>query len=356
MKQKGPFAHRAFFAAAAVQGAAGIAVWVLVPGAAYSPVWHAHEMVFGYALAVVAGFLLTKSSGREVAVALAVWVAARLAWSVPGAPELVRAALTLASTGTIAALASRGFLHGVKRGWNAVFPALLSALVLGDLVVQFGVLVPETGVARPALLVAVMLVVLLVVVMGGRITGAALSGLAQRAGGPRIPPTPGLERVLVAAVGGVALALALGAPILLAISAWTGAGALALRLAGWRSGFRHAGSDLQALAVAQLFIAVGLAGLGAGWLAPPWPESAPMHLLTVGGIGIATVTMMLKTHAQRERCPPREWATAAAAVLLSVAAVMRALGHAAPDIAYPMAGLAWTAAMAVCLAGLLRRR
>ena len=49
--------------------------------------WHAHEMVFGYALATVAGFLLTavmnwtklnSASGRALAVVVVVWLLARL--------------------------------------------------------------------------------------------------------------------------------------------------------------------------------------------------------------------------------------------------------------------------------------
>ena len=57
---------RPFFLAGAVWAAVAIPLWLVVyTGAAAVPtllqplVWHAHEMVFGFAAVVVAGFLLT---------------------------------------------------------------------------------------------------------------------------------------------------------------------------------------------------------------------------------------------------------------------------------------------------------
>jgi len=349
-------AHRVFFPAAALHGAVAIGLWALPPEPVMPAAWHVHELVFGYAVAVVAGFLLTKASGLEILAALAVWGLARLAWLVPDTPDVLRAVLTVAATAGIVGLAARGLLRGIKRGQNATFPVLLPALAVCDAASQAGLLLGRHGLARSAAETGLLLVVLLILVMGGRIAGAALSGLAQRAGGARIPPQPRAEPLLAAALGLVAVATALGAPLLLAASTWAAAAVIAYRIAGWRAAMPIAGVDLRALVASQAFIAIGFAGMGAGAWQPPWPATAPLHLVAIGGIGIATVVMMLKTHAQRDRQLLPGGLVAAAALLLAAAAVGRALGYLAPETAYPLAGAAWIAAMSVCLAGMLRHR
>lgn len=352
----GSASHTVFFPLAAAQGAIGIGLWSFLPFGGTGAAWHAHEIVFGYAMAVVAGFLLTRANPQEVAWCLAVWLTARIAWMVPDTPDLVRAASGIASTGTIAVLAGRSFLRGLKRAQNAVFPALLAALVLCEVTAQAGTLLWAPSAARSALLFAVLLIVLLIVVMGGRIVGAALSGLAQRAGRDRIPPQPVLERLLVAAIIGVGVALSTGIPALLAATAWVAAAGIVVRLVGWRAGFGLADPALRSMAVSHGLIALGLAGIGAGLFRPPWPEHAPLHLVTIGGIGIATVTMMLKTQAQRARLPLPAMTITAAVVLLALASIVRALGFGSPDVSYRIAAIAWIAAMALCLVALLRRR
>lgn len=92
---------RPFFAAAALFGVTAIGLWMLeyVFGFNINPpslpptLWHAHEMIFGYTLAVVAGFLLTavgnwtgvqSFTGPALGVTLALWLIARVAIYVPG--------------------------------------------------------------------------------------------------------------------------------------------------------------------------------------------------------------------------------------------------------------------------------
>jgi uncharacterized protein involved in response to NO len=81
---------RPLYLLAGVYAALSIAFWALqyigwLPGA--NVLWHAHEMLFGYAFAVIAGFLLTAvrnwsgrptPAGGALAAIVALWVAARL--------------------------------------------------------------------------------------------------------------------------------------------------------------------------------------------------------------------------------------------------------------------------------------
>ncbi|MDX1795239.1 MAG: NnrS family protein [Hydrogenovibrio sp.] len=89
-------AFRAFFLGGSLFAVSAMAIWWLVyPDSSHlfsgvQPIyWHAHEMVFGYALATVTGFLLTaamnwsgmhSASGVKLAVLFFFWVAARLGY------------------------------------------------------------------------------------------------------------------------------------------------------------------------------------------------------------------------------------------------------------------------------------
>lgn len=348
--------HRIFFAAACLQAVLSIGVWIFARPGGVGADWHAHELVFGYAAAVIAGFLFTKTERSTWLPVLLVWAAARLAWLfVPDAAEW-NAVLTVASTAAIGWVAGRSFLRGVKRSQNVIFPIVLAAIVTCDAAAQLQVLGMAAVVSRPAVLLGVFTVVILIVIMGGRIAGAAFSGLVQRAGGARIAPRLRLEQSMPVLIGAAALSLAADAPPLaLAGFSWMAAGALLIRAWGWLPALRLAGPDLLALAAAQLFIAFGLAGIGAGAFHPPWSHVSPLHLVAIGGIGMSTTTMMLKSMAQRERLPLPSRTIAAVALLMGVAAIFRAGADVLPEIALAVAALAWCAAMLCCLWRLLAR-
>lgn len=112
---------RPFFLAASLFAVLAVALWLATfvagtspPGRDLSPVhWHGHEMVFGYAMAVVAGFLLTAVTnwtgrmtlrGTPLALLLVAWLTARAALGLPvdhgvwiaAAADLLFAALLLA--------------------------------------------------------------------------------------------------------------------------------------------------------------------------------------------------------------------------------------------------------------------
>jgi uncharacterized protein involved in response to NO len=137
---------RPFFLAAGVWALVGIAAWPLVfVGAidiptAFSPVdWHAHEMIFGYIGAVVAGFLMTAIpnwtgrlpvAGSPLAALAALWAAGRLAVlfsALIGRPAA--AVIDVAFLVVFAGLVSREVIAG--RNWhNAKVVALVAGLAL----------------------------------------------------------------------------------------------------------------------------------------------------------------------------------------------------------------------------------
>jgi len=86
---------RPFFLAAGILAVVGMALWpAIFTGAIVAPTefsavdWHAHEMIFGYGAAVIAGFLLTAIpnwtgrlpvAGVPLAALVGLWAAGRIA-------------------------------------------------------------------------------------------------------------------------------------------------------------------------------------------------------------------------------------------------------------------------------------
>lgn len=137
---------RPFFSAAGLFAAISVLLWMAVylfaaPWALAKPTpaaWHGHEMVFGYAMAVVAGFLLTAVGnwtgiaglrGAALAGLVGLWLTARMAWFVPmdSAPTIAAAADLLFALGLIAGVS----LPVVRvRQWQQLGIVLMLCLLL----------------------------------------------------------------------------------------------------------------------------------------------------------------------------------------------------------------------------------
>jgi uncharacterized protein involved in response to NO len=96
-----PFAlgFRPFFLAAGVYAVLMMGLWLgvlqggLKTGDLSPAIWHGHEMLFGFAVAVIAGFLLTAAqnwtgirtpSGPPLAALFLLWLAGRLSFLIQG--------------------------------------------------------------------------------------------------------------------------------------------------------------------------------------------------------------------------------------------------------------------------------
>ena len=340
-------AHALFFPLAIGQGAAGILLWSLagVPPPDHAA-WHAHEMIFGYSLAVLAGFLLTRLGPRLLLALAAAWLAARIGYAVMEVPALLRAALAILPSLGIPLWAAMTFLQGTKRRGNFVFPVLLAVFPLAELLFQAGELGLWPGGTAAGTWLGLGAILMLIAAMGGRVIGAAVSGAAQRAGGARIPPRLWLERAQLLALAGGFLAQAFGLPLPAALLLATGGALFLLRLALLLPGLRHSPADILGLVPGQAWLGLGLLGFGASSLSLlPLSATAVLHLATIGGIGTTTLVMMLRTIAQRDRGAMPALRVPLAAALMGAAAVLRGLGLAAPDIAFPAAAVAWAGAL-----------
>jgi uncharacterized protein involved in response to NO len=371
---------RPFFLLAGLAAALAIPIWLLafagiarLPSAFPPLVWHVHEMVFGFGLATVAGFLFTAVpnwtgrmplQGPGLGGLVGLWVLGRAAVSISASTgEPVAAMLDLSFPVALVAVMGREILVG--RNWrNLPILAALGVLLAADAWVHLGVLgwVPH---AQRGNRLGVAVLLLLISVMGGRlIPSFTRNWLAREAPGGRMPaPFGAVDRV---ALGGAALAL-LGWVVApdAAVSAWTtiAAGVLLLgRLArwqGWRT-WREPLLLVLHLGYAWLgggFLLLGLAGL-TGWLAPV----DAVHGLTVGAIGTMTLAVMTRaTLGHTGRALHAGWGTCTAYALVGLAALLRLAAPLAGDEAFRLlvlAGAAWSAAFGlfvVCYLGPLIR-
>lgn len=307
-----PFArgYRPFFALAGIYGAGFIALWLTVlrgvlPAPAWLDpfLWHGHEMVFGFASAAIAGFLLTASpvwtgvtpvTGRRLAALAGLWLAGRVAMLAAGVlPNAAVAAVDLVFLPALGVALAPALL-GPGRRRHGVFLLVLAALTLANVLAHAQALGRGVVDARAVLRGTVELVALLVVVIGGRITPA----FTRNALGPeaRVRATPRLDVVAPAAVALAALSglVAPLAPLRSAAALVAGAAVLA-RLVGWQGTHARARRDplLWGLHMGQLWLGVGLLAAGVGAVAPGLvPPFVSLHALGAGVIGGTILAVM----------------------------------------------------------------
>ena len=286
--------------------------------ALWMPQWHAHEMLFGFALAVVAGNQLGPATGKRIAVLFGLWLLARVAFlSIP--TGLMSAAANAAFAAALAFQVAPRLLRSAKKWRNQALPAILVALCVAAAVLQVRT--------------AVLLFAALMLFMGGRIIAPAVAGQLQRQGvtlGPRVQPR--IEGALL-----VTMALAFVSPMF-GIAA---GGLAALRMLRWRLWALRGRPDLLCLAAGYAWLAAGLVAFGVR------PETGPMHLITVGALGTLTFNVMALSWLLRaRRDPARQRLIPAGTALLAAATVFRMLEG--PWLA--AAAFCWTLAFAALLA------
>jgi uncharacterized protein involved in response to NO len=263
--------------------------------------WHGHEMLFGYATAVLAGFLLTATpgwsglppvAGGPLAGLVLLWLAGRAAsWFGAGLPAAA-AIVDLAFLPALAFAIAPHLQAAARR--NLVFLPLLGALFLANLAVDLDGTGQLSGIGERALRAALDLFALLIALIGGRVvpsfTANALKATDRATA--QLRPFSWLDRLALAAL--VAMLLA-GLAMLPRVS---GALALAaamlngLRMWGWR-GHRTLGQPLLwVLHLGYAWLAAGLAWKGLVDLTGFVPRSEALHGLAIGAVGTMTMAVM----------------------------------------------------------------
>lgn len=332
---------RPFFLGGAVWAVAAMALWIAalarglpLGGDLGAPLWHAHEMVFGFAPAVLAGFLLTAIpnwtgslpvSGRPLIGLAAVWAAGRVALAGAGIIGLPLAALIDAAfLPALLAIAGREIAAGRK--WNDLkVLAGCAAIMAGN--VGFHAAVLTGGDPQVWLRAAVSGYVVLVLIIGGRIIPSFTRNWLHQRGAARMPVSFNRFDMGVIACSALALAAWTLAPEARATvpAALIAGGLNALRLARWRGLAVRAEALLLVLHAAYGFVPLGFAAIAAAGAGLLMPVSA-LHVLTVGVVAttmLAVMTRATRGHTGRPLTASRP--TVAAYLCLFGAALARPL-------------------------------
>ena len=348
---------RPFFLAAGVWAAGAVALWLaviagaLVLPSAFDPItWHAHEMLFGYLAAVIAGFLLTAVpnwtgrlpvGGWRLGVLFALWCAGRVAVGLSAliGPVLAAAAdlafLAALTAVVLREIAAKGNRH------NLPIVGIVVVLAGSNLLVHLEAL-GLTATGSLGLRLGLADVAFLITLVGGRIVPSFTRNWLAKRGAPVLPrPFGGLDRLALGSMvlAGLSWVLAPGASATggLAILAAVLNGA---RLGGW-CGHRTLGEPLVwILHLGYAWLVAGFALLGAAILLPALSQTAALHALTVGAMGTMTLAVMTRaTLGHSGQSLSAGPGTTMIYGLVSAAALVRILAPFAPNDATTLRGL-----------------
>jgi uncharacterized protein involved in response to NO len=332
---------RPFFLLAAAFASLIIPIWILVvmgvlPSSVYldPATWHAHEMVFGFAAAVIAGFLLTAVAnwtqretlvGAPLLALAAMWVLGRVAMILASAlPRGLPALVDLAFLPALIIALARPLIAAKSRR-NFVMLAVVGALFAANVVVHLDALhVIAIGSGRRACSIGIDVVLLVILIIAGRVFPMFTRNAT---GVTSIRSNPVLDAFTIAGMATLTVA-----DVFVPESAGVGAGAgivgvLALvRAAHW--GMRHTARQplLWILHAGYGWVPVGLLLRALAHVTSTVSGSLATHALTVGAIGSLTLGMMARValgHTGRSLVASKP--IAAAFVAITAAAFARAI-------------------------------
>lgn len=296
---------RPFFLLAALFAALGVPIWLHIysGGAGYSghlagSLWHGHEMVFGFAVAVFAGFLLTAAqnwTGRTTAAdlplgALALlWIVARVLLLVEDDSLLWPAiAADLLFLPALAVILLRPILLARNRR-NVLFPAALLVLTAVDLGLHLSALGFLPWDPSGLLQASLDLMALMMVIMGGRVIPFFTRNVLPERG---IASWNAVDWAAIAGAAAIVVVqpFAGSGPVLGAVALAAGVINL-IRMIPWKGWAAWRQPILVVLHLGYLWLPIAFLLRGAAtfeWL----PAAAAIHALGAGAIGTLTLGMM----------------------------------------------------------------
>lgn len=349
---------RCFFFGATLAALLLMPAWLFVlQGGATTPyfssvAWHAHEMIFGYTGAVIAGFLLTAvgnwtksvvASPRALLLLSLLWLSGRLCPLVPGLPPIVVFACDLAFLPVLTFVLGRP-LGASKNQRNYFLVLLLLVLEFANLLYHLEVwgAPVSSGAGRD---LALRMVALLILVIGGRVFPMFTRNAT---GNQRIKNVPWLDRLSIGLVVLTTAAEGFSLPRSLVGGLWMLAGVSNIvRMFTWGTLSAKA-PLLWVLHLGYFFVALSfvLEGCFQYGLVP---QATALHCFTAGGVGLLTLGMMARVslgHSGRMLVAPNS--VAWAFVLLTAAALVRfltpLLAPAFLSLSWTVSGILWTLA------------
>jgi uncharacterized protein involved in response to NO len=360
---------RPFYLLAAVFAVLALPVWIVsffggMQTGEYlrSVAWHSHEMIFGFAPAVIAGFLLTAvrnwtgqptPTRLPLAGLVALWLVARVL--------IVTGPANAAAAIDVLFLPALGFAVAIpiwrsRNAGNYKVLVVLAILTMANAAYHLASMkYLPVGMTRTAMTAALDVIAILIAIIGGRVIPAFIGNAVEHA-----KPRHNFV-VEVLAVGTLIVILGLGVlqPLLpVSGTAWlvilvVAAVGHGIRLTLWQSWRARGNPLLWMLPAAYAWLPVALV-LRALSRIDMVPVSASIHAFTVGAIASLMVAMMMRSalgHTGRPLVAGR--AEISAFVLLQLAAIVRILASSFASGMYRdamiVSAILWTLAFAVFL-------
>lgn len=364
---RGPaiFSHgfRPFFLLGSLYAGAAIICWIAMlahgtrlPGVFQDIAWHAHEMIFGYVAAIIAGFVLTAVpnwtgrmpvSGAPLGFLLAVWFSGRIAVATFPWPWIV-----FVVDSAFLLLLSAGLWREVVAGrnWrNMPVCALVSLFAAANVLSHAGQ--QYSGLAGYGDRLALGVVAMLIGLIGGRIVPSFTRNWMAKLG---IDPKPvpfgrfdqGVLLVSTAAlVCWVIVSETAAAGIMLIVAG----GLHLIRMARWRGELTVREPIVAILHLGYIWLALALIGLGGAILFPATVDAASsLHMLTAGAIGTMTLAVMTRASlGHTGHAISAGPATVAIYAFVTIGAVVRSSAAYLPGdyvLMIGLGGLVWAAA------------
>ncbi len=366
------YGFRTFFLLAPLYGALAVALWVpavlgwfMPPVAVSLSLLHAHEMIFGFAGAALAGFFLTAVPnwtgkpalhGAPLAGLAFVWLAGRVAMAAIGpVPPLYAVIVDLAFL-PLLALAVIGPLLASGKPRNLVLLVPLALFWSADAAMDGQFAGCPVEIAALGARVGIDILLFFITVIGGRIVPSFTANALRAAGDTAVPRSlPALDRASIAAMALLVIAEAASG-----MSVETGAVAAlacilnAARLALWCGHRTLKAPILWVLHLGYLWLVVGLGLKAATALGGAVPETASLHALALGAAGTMIFAVMSRAAlGHTGRALKVHPSIALAYLLVSVAAGLRIAASFSANsfiVLLSLSGLAWVAACLLFLA------
>jgi len=356
---------RAFFALAGLAALILIVFWNAIFNGTltsehYYPnnYWHAHEMLLGYAVAVIAGFLLTAVknwtgkptlTGDPLASLCLLWLYGRILPFYAGLlPDALIALVDFAFLPALAYQVSKPIIEA-KQYRNLFFIGLIMLLALGNVLIHAQMLGLQENTATIGIQLVVATIIILILIIAGRV----FPFFTERGiPGTLIIKNPLLDNASVAsAVIVFALQIFGISGTLLALAAIVAVAVNVARLSGWYVQRVMYVPLLWVLYAGYGWIILGfmLTVLSAYSVVLP---SLALHAFTLGGIGVLTLGMMARVSlGHTGRAMKASNTIAIAFVLINVAALFRvllpiAMPHWYENLIY-ISTLSWLAAFSL---------
>lgn len=350
------FGFRPFFLFGALWAMIAMLVWIfLLTGlielpSTFDPVtWHAHEFLFGYVSAIVAGFLLTAVpnwTGRLPVVGwtlgglVVLWILGRIAIAISAIlPMWLTITADLSFLTVFSLLILREIIVG-KNWRNLIVMGLLAILLLANVLFHWEVADGNFAAQGIGLRLGLAATLMMISVIGGRIVPSFTRNWLVRTG-REAKPTPPMQdfdkatllATFVALLSWVFLPEQIVTGILLLIVG----GLQVVRLSRWKGTHTFAEPLVWVLHVGYAFVPLGALLMGVSLLVPnAFGLAAAQHVWMAGGIGLMTLAVMSRAtlgHTGRELHAGAGTTVIYLAMILAVFARLAAAVW--PDLATP---------------------